>query len=197
MVDMGKGAAKAGMGEIEMKVLTGSLLILVGYAWLIWSGTLATITMFLYLGTGDDPSDARLSYGLSILGLVPIVGGIAASFMSERVHGWGLGYAALNFLGWLLPVTIGIALGRSGTALSNAQPVVQQSPSRMPFDAAYGVPALSRTSSSEHATPALGRHAWAFRMRLVLRRVGWLARRSAGLPAVAAVGLHPKLVQPT
>lgn len=86
-----------------MRNVLGAILGLVAFVWLIWSITFAGLTVFMYLGTGPDGWDAHLAYGVSLLGLVPLIGGIIASFMADTVHGWGFLHAAFNFLGFLIP----------------------------------------------------------------------------------------------
>lgn len=87
-----------------MKPGLGVILGLVGVVWLFWAVTFSGFTVFLYLATGDSGWDAHLSYALSVIGVVPIIGGIVATFMADSVHGWGFFEAAFNLIGYLIPL---------------------------------------------------------------------------------------------
>lgn len=98
-----------------MKAL-GILFGIVAAVWSLWALTFAGFTVFLYLGTGAAAWDGHLAYALSALGLVPIIGGIIASFMSDSVHGWGFFHALFNFLGFIIPAIIAAKLSERGNS---------------------------------------------------------------------------------
>ncbi len=93
-----------------MRTLAATVLGLGAVIWAFWSMTFAGFTVFLYLGTGPDAWDSHLAYTVSALGIFPFFGGIAASFMSDTVHGWGFFHAAGNFLGFIVPAVIAVKL---------------------------------------------------------------------------------------
>lgn len=100
-----------------MRALLGGALYLAAIIWFMWSFTFAGLTVFLYLGTGPGAWDGHLAYALSAVGLIPIIGGIVATFMSEAVHGWGVLYALTNFLGYVpLAVIAAMIANTSGHA---------------------------------------------------------------------------------
>lgn len=84
--------------------------------WFFWSVTLSGLTVFSYLAAEPDGWNAQLSYALSAIGLVPVIGGIIAAFMSDTVHGWGFFHAAANFLGYLVPAFIAAYLSKETAA---------------------------------------------------------------------------------
>lgn len=105
-----------------MKAL-GIFFWIVAAIWSLWSLTFAGFTVFLYLGTGAAAWDGHLAYAFSALGLVPIIGGIIASFMADTVHGWGFFHALFNFLGFIIPAIIASKLSEQGSS-AVSQPTV-------------------------------------------------------------------------
>lgn len=92
------------------------LLGLIAFAWLVWAVTLSGLTVFLYLSTGTGAWDGHLSYSVSALGLIPVIGGVIASFMADTVHGWGFFHAAFNLIGYLLPAALAGMLEKRSTS---------------------------------------------------------------------------------
>ncbi|TYC78521.1 hypothetical protein [Novosphingobium sp. BW1] len=89
-----------------MSAAVRTVMGLVAFGWLLWSITFAGLTMFLYLGTGEGAWDGHLAYAVGLIGMVPFIGGIIASFAADAVHGWGFFHAAFNFLGFMIPAII-------------------------------------------------------------------------------------------
>jgi hypothetical protein len=102
-----------------MGKLLGTILGLVGFGWFIWATTLSGMLMFAYLGAKGW--DAHLAYGVSLVGLTPLIGGIIASFMAEPTTGWGFFHALFNLVGWV--VLFGIAGSLGAGRRRKAEPI--------------------------------------------------------------------------
>ena len=108
-----------------MHSLASVILMVVGYVWAIWAVTLSGFTTFAHLGAGEGGWDAHLSYALSLLSLVPILGGLFASFFADTVHGWGYLHAAFNLVGYVIPLALAAYL----SDLANAKAIARLSKS--------------------------------------------------------------------
>lgn len=102
-----------------MRESFGGLLYFAAFLWYVWSFTFAGLTVFLYLGTGPDAWDGHLAYAVSAVGLIPIIGGIVATFMSDAVHGWGVLHALVNFLGYIPLAIIAAMIASTGDQAAN------------------------------------------------------------------------------
>jgi hypothetical protein len=81
-----------------------------GWLAAIWGIPSGASTVFLYLSSGHG-WDTTLAYMVSLLAMIPLLGGTVAAFMAEPITGWTFWHAFFNFNGWIILLAIGLIGG--------------------------------------------------------------------------------------